>query len=239
MLHLGRQQLIIVTIIALAAMRPAVAAEHVLAREECGTTVLIVHNFGKDQRKGARGTSALPSDTDVNLEMYRDDAGRITLHADKLKDAELPPDIGLQLRKVYLKERWGTESSCVIESGELAVTKPDKKDKDQPVLDYLAEHPGSSGASMARALKQNKDNTNKQLKRLKDEGKVMSEGTTTGLRRYVMVSRIERPAQRAEARADRNRTQYGSFDFTCLDCSSRGTPSSAKTLRVVFVHGSS
>ena len=162
-------------------MRPFIRACYELrdAHEDCGTTVLIVHHFGKDLRKGGRGTSALPSDTDINLEMYRDDDGRISLHADKLKDAELPRDIGLRLRKVHLAEKWGTESSCVIESGAMAVMKPSKPDKDQPVLDYLTEHPGSSVAAAAQgtvttsaAGHQDEGNTRKQLKRLKEEGKV-------------------------------------------------------------------
>jgi hypothetical protein len=155
-------------------MRPFINACYQLrdAREECGTTVLIIHHFGKDPRKGARGTSALPSDTDVNLEMWRDDAGRITLHADKLKDAELPKDIGLKLRTVHLEERWGTETSCVIESGAQAVLKPVKEDKDAPVLKHLANNPGTSVLAAATALGQDEENTRKQLKRLKDEGKV-------------------------------------------------------------------
>ena len=140
-------------------MRPFIRACYDLrdAREECGTTVLIVHHFGKNQSRGARGTSALPSDTDVNLEMYRDDEGRITLHADKLKDAELPADVGLRLRKVHLKERWGTESSCVVESGELAVVGNGGKGggdvkNDGQLLDYVRDHPGLGTSEMAAAL---------------------------------------------------------------------------------------
>lgn len=135
-------------------MRPFIRACYALrdAREECGTTVLIVHHFGKDQRKGARGTSALPSDTDVNLEMYRDDEGRITLHADKLKDAETPPDLGLRLRKVHLKERWGTESSCVVESGELADIATKARSRSASYLDALSVTQGRTAAEIAELL---------------------------------------------------------------------------------------
>ena len=147
-------------------MRPFIQACYQLrdAREECGTTVLIVHHFGKDQRKGARGTSALPSDTDVSLEMYRDDEGRITLHADKLKDAELPPDIGLQLRKVYLKERWGTESSCVIESGELADIATKSRSKSASYLDAMSATEARTAKEVAELLGIKPDTVSKLLR---------------------------------------------------------------------------
>jgi DNA-binding Lrp family transcriptional regulator len=52
------------------------------------------------------------------------------------------------------------------------VLKPLKEDKDAPVLKHLANNPGTSVLAAATALGQDEENTRKQLKRLKDEGKV-------------------------------------------------------------------
>jgi AAA domain/FaeA-like protein len=176
-------------------MRPFIRACQDLRNvlEECGTTVLIVHHFGKNPKQGGRGTSALPSDTDFSLEMHRDEAGRITLHADKLKDHERPPDMGLSLRKVYLEEKWGTESSCVIERGSQANVKSAREaareTKDQPVLSYLNQSSGVSTAKVAEATGQDADNTRKQLIRLEAEGKVRLEKIGRATRWFVRCER--------------------------------------------------
>lgn len=67
-------------------------------RRPWGATVLIVHHSGKDNSKGARGSSALKGAVDAEYEVSRPGGGKqIELTAHKMKDAESPPKLSFEM----------------------------------------------------------------------------------------------------------------------------------------------
>ncbi|EJD7270738.1 AAA family ATPase [Klebsiella pneumoniae] len=66
-------------------------------------TVLIIHHSGKDQDKGARGSSAFRAALDVEFNVRREgDGGALILSCTKMKDAEEPPRQAYDLYPVNL-----------------------------------------------------------------------------------------------------------------------------------------
>lgn len=66
-------------------------------------TVLIIHHSGKDQDKGARGSSAFRAALDVEFNVRREgDGGALILSCTKMKDAEEPPRRAYDLHSVDL-----------------------------------------------------------------------------------------------------------------------------------------
>ncbi len=66
-------------------------------------TVLIIHHSGKDQDKGARGSSAFRAALDVEFNVRREgDGGALILSCTKMKDAEEPPRRAYDLNSVNL-----------------------------------------------------------------------------------------------------------------------------------------
>lgn len=66
-------------------------------------TVLIIHHSGKDQDKGARGSSAFRAALDVEFNVRREgDGGALILSCTKMKDAEEPPRMAYDLYPVDL-----------------------------------------------------------------------------------------------------------------------------------------
>ncbi|MBX9265093.1 helicase RepA family protein, partial [Klebsiella pneumoniae] len=60
-------------------------------KRETGATVLVVHHSGKDDTKGARGSSAFRAALDAEFNVRREgDGGAIILTCTKVKDAEGP-----------------------------------------------------------------------------------------------------------------------------------------------------
>ncbi|EOA1825149.1 helicase RepA family protein [Raoultella planticola] len=66
-------------------------------------TVLIIHHSGKDQDKGARGSSAFRAALDVEFNVRREgEGGALILSCTKMKDAEEPPRRAYDLHSVDL-----------------------------------------------------------------------------------------------------------------------------------------
>jgi hypothetical protein len=83
------------------------------ARGELMTTVVVVHHFGKDSKRGARGHSRLIADADFNYEVREDkDVAGWVLHCDKLKEDAHPDDWAFTLKEIELDS--GIHS-CIIQ----------------------------------------------------------------------------------------------------------------------------
>ncbi len=66
-------------------------------RDAFGCAVLLIHHSGKDQARGARGSSALVAGVDAVFRVDRArDALAVTLHCEKMKDADEPADVHLR-----------------------------------------------------------------------------------------------------------------------------------------------
>ena len=66
-------------------------------RDEFGSAVLLIHHSGKDETRGARGSSALSAGADAIFRVTRaKDTLAVTLHCEKMKDADEPGDVHLQ-----------------------------------------------------------------------------------------------------------------------------------------------
>lgn len=73
--------------------------KHIRHRWQC--CVVIVHHSGHNMER-ARGSSALKAAVDAEYEVSKDDSGTVTIRTTKMKDAELPPEMMLQLKGVEL-----------------------------------------------------------------------------------------------------------------------------------------
>ena len=72
-------------------------------KRETGATVLVVHHSGKDDTKGARGSSAFRAALDAEFNVRREgDGGAIILTCTKMKDAEEPRAAAFDLREAEL-----------------------------------------------------------------------------------------------------------------------------------------
>ncbi|EIQ0071669.1 AAA family ATPase [Salmonella enterica] len=72
-------------------------------KRETGATVLVVHHSGKDDSKGARGSSSFRAALDAEFNVRREgDGGAIILTCTKMKDAEEPPPAAFDLRESEL-----------------------------------------------------------------------------------------------------------------------------------------
>jgi hypothetical protein len=72
-------------------------------KRETGATLLVVHHSGKDDTKGARGSSAFRAALDAEFNVRREgDGGAIILTCTKMKDAEEPKQAAFDLRPIEL-----------------------------------------------------------------------------------------------------------------------------------------
>lgn len=72
-------------------------------KRETGATVLVVHHSGKDDSKGARGSSSFRAALDAEFNVRREgDGGAIILTCTKMKDAEEPKQAAFDLRESEL-----------------------------------------------------------------------------------------------------------------------------------------
>ncbi|MBP1427148.1 hypothetical protein J0A81_12375, partial [Providencia rettgeri] len=70
---------------------------------ESGATVLVVHHSGKDEAKGARGSSAFRAALDAEFNVRREDENKaLILSCTKMKDSEEPQRHAYDLRTVEL-----------------------------------------------------------------------------------------------------------------------------------------
>ncbi|EKM5717269.1 helicase RepA family protein [Enterobacter cloacae] len=72
-------------------------------KRETGATLLVVHHSGKDDTKGARGSSAFRAALDAEFNVRREgDGGAIILTCTKMKDSEEPKQAAFDLRPIEL-----------------------------------------------------------------------------------------------------------------------------------------
>ena len=72
-------------------------------KRETGATLLVVHHSGKDDTKGARGSSAFRAALDAEFNIRREgEGGAIILTCTKMKDTEEPKQAAFDLRTVEL-----------------------------------------------------------------------------------------------------------------------------------------
>ncbi|EEZ6227620.1 AAA family ATPase [Escherichia coli] len=72
-------------------------------KRETGATLLVVHHSGKDDTKGARGSSAFRAALDAEFNVRREgDGGAIILTCTKMKDVEEPKQAAFDLRPIEL-----------------------------------------------------------------------------------------------------------------------------------------
>jgi RecA/RadA recombinase len=125
------------------------------AREECGTTVLIVHHTGYD-RSRARGSSALQAGVDnvYQVNALGDDPRTLfTLTTTKRKDGPVPADRALKLEVVG--------SSCVVEEAEplfndgpslMMLLRPDIGQKAQELAGQMGISPQAVKVKLKRLI---------------------------------------------------------------------------------------
>lgn len=97
-------------------------------KRETGATVLVVHHSGKDDTKGARGSSAFRAALDAEFNVRREgDGGAIILTCTKMKDAEEPRPAAFDLREAELfTDRDGeTVASLVLRDTPREPQEPD------------------------------------------------------------------------------------------------------------------
>jgi hypothetical protein len=71
-------------------------------RERWGCTVLVVHHSGHADKKRARGAIALKAALDAEYRLNRTEGGGLLLTATKMKDADLPSPVAMDLSSVEL-----------------------------------------------------------------------------------------------------------------------------------------
>ena len=84
-------------------------------KRETGATLLVVHHSGKDDSKGARGSSAFRAALDAEYSIRREgEGGAIILTCTKMKDSEEPQQAAFDLRTVALFTDSDGESVCSL-----------------------------------------------------------------------------------------------------------------------------
>ncbi|MCK3625976.1 helicase RepA family protein [Escherichia coli] len=88
-------------------------------KRRTGATVLVIHHSGKDETKGARGSSAFRAALDAEYRIRREGAGSeaLVIACTKMKDAEELKEMACDLREVELFKDEGGEliTSLVLE----------------------------------------------------------------------------------------------------------------------------
>ena len=106
-----------------------------LIRNAFGCGVLIVHHCGKDQERGARGSTALKGAADAEYGCKKTDDGVITLKSSKMKDAEPPKDKHMKLQGVELnlfdEDEEAVTSAVVVQVDDSEVTPPTSEQRSQ------------------------------------------------------------------------------------------------------------
>jgi hypothetical protein len=168
-----------------------------LRAEFPGTTVLVVHHSGKDQRKGARGSLALQGATDAVFALIRSGDARKLIN-EKQKDGEEAKPISLELAKVKLTDGntslvvRSTTGSRIVPGSAEPRKDPRIVKTDAGTLEALTAF-GPGGASLTeweRAAGRSNDTFYKSRDRLVAEGKVRYDAENA---RYVVAAPIIGP----------------------------------------------
>lgn len=150
-----------------------------------GATVLVVHHTGKNERSGARGSSALMGAADTMISCGGD-MGLLELTCEKQKDAEPFKKFTLALRTVKLENG---QSSCVLVPFEnmIAAMSPASDATTKKILAALEkfEPEGATASEWQRACKDDgisRETFFRRQKKLKKEGLVETDGEGQGAR---------------------------------------------------------
>ncbi|MFP1773965.1 integrase domain-containing protein [Lonsdalea quercina] len=106
-------------------------------------TVLIIHHSGKDQDKGARGSSAFRAALDVEFNVRREgDGAALILSCTKMKDAEEPPRRAYDLNAVnlYVDDDGDQITSLVLNDEGREVREDVANDPDLAGISRLTEN---------------------------------------------------------------------------------------------------
>ncbi len=157
-------------------------------KRETGATVLAIHHTGKDERRGARGSSALLAAADTMIEAGGGDLGLLFVQCVKQKGAVPFDKFSVTRRTVDLGEG---RSSCVMEPFDigLAPNSPQDNAKATMMLAKLGEKFGAEGATHGEWKRACVDDLgisestfNRQIKELQEEGLVARQGDGQGAR---------------------------------------------------------
>jgi archaellum biogenesis ATPase FlaH len=144
-------------------------------REATSGAVMLVHHSGWDQSR-ERGSSALRAACDAFLHMRRssDDQNVIELRCVKMKDAESWAPRYLRIKP--LGGIFGERKAAVIIPSEAPATSAVPLDREQAIIDYLAEYPASSGRAIRLAVKGDNGAIGDALRELERRGKIKLDG---------------------------------------------------------------
>jgi KaiC/GvpD/RAD55 family RecA-like ATPase len=118
-----------------------------LITEATGATALVVHHAGKDATRGARGWSGIRAAADAEIEISRNDTGRL-ISITKMKDGDDSQQWGFRLNQVEvgIEDDGDIETSCVVEYVEAPpkrVKSNEPKGKVQNTIMERARHCGA------------------------------------------------------------------------------------------------
>ena len=166
-------------------------------QRETGATGLVIHHTGKDERRGARGSSALLAAADTMIEATVGDLDLLFIQCVKQKDAEPFGKFTVKRRTVDLGDG---RSSCVVVPFDmgLASESPQDNAKAKMMLAKLGEKFGAEGATHGewkRAciddLGISESTFNRQIKELQEKGLVVKQGDGQGARYRLAKSETE------------------------------------------------
>jgi hypothetical protein len=166
-------------------------------REATGACILVVHHSGKDDSKGARGSTVLFGACDTEMEVKKVGIENVILRTTKQKDAEEARPLTLRAVGQEVVDLDGTvASSCVLVCDEDVREGKESEEKNEEdgdeseggrigplgnmIMDALANlDPGTSGISLIGLSKQigkQRANVNKSIKKLVAMGLVREVG---------------------------------------------------------------
>ena len=82
-------------------------------RREYDATMLIVHHTGHSDKNRARGAIAMKAALDAEYHLVNDGTGQLLLSTTKMKEAEIPPPLAMELLKVDLPDVFDEDGEIV------------------------------------------------------------------------------------------------------------------------------
>lgn len=99
-------------------------------KKQTGATILVIHHSGKDESKGARGSSAFRAALDAEFKISREsDGNALVIACTKMKDAEEPEAKAYDLRVVELF----TDSDGELVTSLIVIDKPREPKEEDPL----------------------------------------------------------------------------------------------------------
>ncbi len=157
----------------------------------------MIHHTGKDERRGARGSSALLAAADTMIEARGADLDLLFIQCVKQKDAEPFGKFTVKRRTVDLGDG---RSSCVVVPFDMGLASESPQDNVKAILMLakLGEKFGAEGATHGEwkqacidDLGISESTFNRQIKELQEEGLVDKQGDGQGARYRLAKSETE------------------------------------------------